>query len=259
MAYFTGAVAFFCSVRWMCEQRKQQEEARILAKEKHSKLGLVFPHLFKIAWFAGIVTYEWQTFSQYPWFPKFLGGVGRESAWDDDLANDLEVFYEIQMAYHCHSMIFSFLVGSKLEMHVHHIVTIMLIFFSNYYGYRRSGSIVFLLHDTPDIVGHAIKAAVIAEDIYLTLVLYIALLVTWSYFRLYLLPLFIVDVTHSTVPPHLQYFFIPMLATLVMLHLFWFFQFLLIAYNFRKSGKVRDISEKTVHPADISTVKSKLK
>ena len=252
MLVFALAFTAFSSVRWVCEDRRKQEEKRVAEKVAHSKVLLVLPHLFKMFWFASIVAYEWQTLATMPWLPSFLGGAGEDSLFEEGPAEELAYFYEIQLAYHTHSMLFSYLIGSKMEMHLHHLVTIVLIVLSNVLGYRRSGAVVFTLHDTPDIVGCGIKAAVIAEDVIVTLVFYVALLVVWGMFRLYFLPMLIIDIIHSSIPQADRVVFSLLLAVLVMLHYFWYFQFLLMAYKFRKTGKTRDISEKTPHPADLA-------
>ncbi len=216
----------------------------------HSKMALVLPHVFKFFWFITIVYVEYTTLHNKPWLPKFLGGAGDISLWDEGPSDELRVFYEVQMAYHAHSMLFSVLVGSKKEMHLHHIVTIFLIYLSNHFGFRRIGAVVFTLHDVPDIVGCAIKAAVTIEHTNLILAVYVPLLITWFYFRLYLLPLLITDILYSHVTLSAKITFGLMLGTLVCLHYFWYGQFLYMAYKYSKKGKARDISEKNLHPSD---------
>lgn len=250
LAPFFIAICTFCVVRWLCEQQRKLEEQKILDKKPHSGFLLVLPHMMKFVWFILVVLYEWHTFSSLPWFPKFLGGAGIESVFADDAANELGTFYQVQLAYHVHSMIFSFLVGSKLEMHVHHFVTILLISGSDMFGFRRCGIVVFLLHDTPDIVGCAIKASLISGGSTLTVTLYAALLFVWAFFRMYLLPVFIIEITRSEIPFWRHIMFVVMLSSLVVLHCFWYVQFLIMGWNFAKKGKRKDISEKS-HPPDV--------
>lgn len=250
MLAFLLAMTFFITARWMCEQKKQEEEMRLVAKEKHSKMGLALPHLFKMVWFVSVVSYEWQTLWDMPWLPKFLGGKGEASFFQQGPAEELTTFYEIQLAYHAHSMLFAFIVGAKLEMHLHHLVTILLIYLSDALGYRRVGAVVFTLHDTPDIVGCAIKAAVVAEEKLLAMGIFVGLLGAWGYFRLYLLPMLIIDIIQCSEPYARRVFFAALLSILVLLHYFWYMQFLIMAYNMRRTGKTRDISETVEHPAD---------
>lgn len=229
----------------------------MIEKGQHSKVGLVLPHLFKMVWFVSVVSYEWQCLWDMPWLPKFLGGKGEGSFFEQGPAEELTTFYEIQLAYHAHSMLFAFMVGAKPEMHLHHLVTILLIFLSDAMGYRRIGAVVFTLHDTPDIVGCAIKAAVVAEEKMLAINIYVVLLAAWGYFRLYLLPTLIIEIIHSSNPYSHRVFFSVLLSVLVLLHYFWYLQFLLMAYNMRRTGKTRDISETVVHPADkVATLSS---
>jgi hypothetical protein len=51
----------------------------------------------------------------------------------------------------------AYIYGAKVEMHVHHAVTVALIFLSNWLGFRQVGAVVMLLHDAPDIFSAAVK------------------------------------------------------------------------------------------------------
>jgi hypothetical protein len=252
MLVFALSTLIFSTTRWICERARASHEKSLQARMPYSKFALVLTHVFKFLWFVAIVSFEYVTLRNQPWLPKFLGGPGDASLWQAGPSEELRTFYEVQMAYHVHSMLFSVLVGSKKEMHLHHIVTIFLIYLSNHFGYRRIGAVVFVLHDAPDIVGCAIKAAVILENIKLILGTYVPLLLTWGYFRLYLLPLLIIDVIRSGEPLVMRTIFSLMLSTLACLHYFWYSQFLAMAYNYSRTGKSRDISEKNPHPIDKS-------
>lgn len=141
-------------------------------------------HVFKMAWFIVISLFEWRIVRDVHWLPTCLGGADNKAFWEDSEEEDLQLFYEVQMAYHLHSLLFSLLMGAKFEMHLHHIVTVVLIALSDVMGYRRIGMVVFFLHDVPDITSGAIKASLQAKRIPILLASYTIHLFSWAYFRL---------------------------------------------------------------------------
>ena len=64
---------------------------------------------------------------------------------------------QLSGAYHSYAFVAAYIYGAKFEMHVHHAVTVALIFLSNWLGFRQVGAVVLFLHDVPDIFGSAVK------------------------------------------------------------------------------------------------------
>ncbi len=60
----------------------------------------------------------------------------------------------------------------------------------------------------------------------------------------------IIDIVHCNEPYATRVGFCTLLSILVLLHYFWYMQVLIIGYNMRRTGKIRDISETVEHPAD---------
>lgn len=166
---FAATFSGFCAARLAIERRPDAASA---------------VHLFKMAWFIAITLVEWRVLREAMWLPTCLGGKTNEAFWVDGDEEELQFFYEVQLAYHLHSLLFSLVAGAKPEMHLHHVVTVLLIALSDVLGYRRVGFIVFFLHDVPDITSGAIKATLQAKRIPLLLVSYVIHLFSWAYFRL---------------------------------------------------------------------------
>ena len=140
--------------------------------------------MFKMAWFIVIALVEWRIIRESDWLPTCLGGQSNDAFWVDGDEAELQLFYEAQLAYHLHSLFFSLIAGAKPEMHVHHVVTVVLITLSDVLDYRRVGFIVFFLHDVPDITSGAIKATLQARRIPLLLLSFTIHLFSWAFFRL---------------------------------------------------------------------------
>ena len=135
--------------------------------------------LLRVVWFVAITTYEWTLLRDKDWLPEFLGGRGDDAilhqAWDPDLS----MLYQLQLAYHLQSMLFSLWQGAKAEMHVHHAITVLLVTISLAFGYLRFGTVVFFVHDVPDISGYLMKAAVEAQAKKVLMLAFTLLVITW--------------------------------------------------------------------------------
>lgn len=103
---------------------------------------------------------------------------------------------------------------------------------------------------------YAVKSTVDTNHKYLTLSLYVALLSSWAYCRLYTLPFFIsvVRFAPELVPSHslesghfshlLNYAFVGMLWILFTLHVYWYALFLKMGFSFLKTGKTADTQQR---------------
>eukprot|EP00056_Hartaetosiga_gracilis_P004602 m.76499 g.76499 ORF g.76499 m.76499 type:complete len:252 (-) comp11884_c3_seq1:138-893(-) len=231
------------------------------ARVQIERLATKYPFgimLFKLAWFVFISIYEYNSCKGYNWWPKYLGGEGDIASLFETTENSSILhLYELQFAYHLHSTIHAALYGAKLEMHVHHYVTLALIIASYYYGYMRIGVVVTLLHDVPDISTTMIKLSMSINNIYATLFSLACLLSSWAFFRIYLLSKLILSIidAHDYVSLQRRVSFSFLLGTLFLLHCFWYSMFLKMVYNYKTKGKTKDISE--ADPNDRYTITSK--
>ena len=201
--------------------------------------------LMRVAWFLCITVHEWSLLRDQPWLPAFLGGNDEsgilEASWDPPLVS----LYEIQLGYHLQSMLFSLVLGAKPEMHLHHVNTVVLIMCSWQFGYLRIGSVVFLLHDLPDICGYVMQAVVESQLKQAMVASFVLLVITWGYSRLFLffrLVLYVYEMQHLLTPPVFISHFV-MLCILLALHYYWYMMFFKMALTFKSKGRTQDISE----------------
>jgi len=120
-------------------------------------------------------------------------------------------------------------------MMLHHIITIGLILFSYINNYVRIGTLVLYLHDISDICGSLSKITLHSKYDIITMISYCGLLITWIYFRLIVYPFQVIKSALKQVPiPHHEKnkFLILLMASLVVLHVYWFITFLLIFVNY---------------------------
>jgi len=191
------------------------------------------------------------------WLPWVLGGDGdTKNCWVgypfQEPFEGVKEYYLFQLGYHCHSLLFLFWLkrrGDFLEMTLHHICTIFLVWFSYMINYVRVGTLVFLVHDIGDItiylartvgdtnwnVGKGIGWALMTG--------------TWMVTRLVIFPGWIIWTTAyesvrictDTAHHHGFYFFNFMLCVLFCLHVYWWFMFLKMGFDLVKYGKTEDM------------------
>lgn len=88
---------------------------------------------------------------------------------------------------------------------------------------------------------------------FLTLVMYAALLVSWAYTRLYVFPteliynaVFVLPTLTPDIPLIMLHPVSLMLTMLLVLHVYWYFLFLVMGYNLVAKGVKEDIQQKCV-------------
>jgi len=183
------------------------------------------------------------------YFPKSLGGHGDvEEMWKSlpyqDQTKNIYYYYVIALSYHLHSFIDQFKYYGKPsfgDMMLHHIITIGLILFSFFNNYARIGTLVLLTHDVSDIFGALTKLTLHTKYSKLTLFNYFGILSTWIYFRLYVYPFKVINSALKQVPyPHHEKnkFLILLMASLVVLHIYWFITFIMIFVNYLKTKEL---------------------
>lgn len=210
-------------------------------------------HWFKMAWFACVSVYELRLLSSASasaWLPPCLGGASNKPIFTQAPADELGTFYHVQLAYHVHSLVYALVVGAKPEMHLHHVVTVLLVVFSDLLDFRRCGLVVFFLHDVPDITSGAIKASLQAGMLSVLIPSYVLHLFSWGYLRLVILARFVYALATDG-PEKLEHRvgFSALLLCLLALHYYWYYLFIVMALRFKGSGKVRDVSEVQSVPA----------
>jgi ceramide synthetase len=160
-------------------------------------------------------------------------------------------------------------------MFAHHFVTLFLVLFSWNGGFHAIGMLVLLVHDISDVPLDILKSSNYLgldeqSGLYITEIAFVANMVSWAYARLYLFPFGIIT---RVLPPHcgllvwiLERMSIPAnfvltgsdacmdgkatvficfcgLCALVVMHVWWFFLILRIAYRLIVGEKATDIAK----------------
>jgi len=191
------------------------------------------------------------------YFPKSLGGHGDiEQMWVDlpyqKQTKNIYRYYVIALSYHLHSLIDQFKYYGKPsfgDMMLHHIITIGLILFSFFNNYVRIGTLVLFIHDISDICGSLSKITLHSKYDLITMTSYCGLLITWIYFRLCIYPFQVINSALKQVPyPHHEKnkFLILLMASLVVLHIYWFSTFLLIFINYITTNELVNAHEEGI-------------
>lgn len=214
--------------------------------------------LFKFLYFVGITSFGYYVMKDMAWLPPALGGKGAIVncfyTLDTPPSFMIKVYTLLQLGYHFHSLVYMLLLtpirNDFLEMMVHHVATIFLIGCSYLSNYTAPGALVAFVHDIGDVTGYAIKAVVDMGITPLTVVMYIILLISWAYSRLFVFPDMIYHgvVILPDVNPSVSMVFLhpmnTMLSMLLLLHVYWYMLFIVMGYTLLKTGKQEDIQNR---------------
>lgn len=228
-------------------------------------------------WIANLIYYTGSSLAAYflfkdqPFFPKALGGQGgatemfKGMPYVQNIPYGIE-FYMVQFACHLYTLIDYCVYKRKAvqfwEMFLHHSMAVFLIFFSYMTGGIRVGIMVLYVHDPCDVLvyGNRIFSELKNPWKPAQYFSYICLIVGWVYFRLFAFPKAIVGAAFDYVlsgdlgilySPHL--FMTLMLASLVILHIYWFICILKVLVNMvtgKKHYNDYDVSNKQAKKSD---------
>lgn len=129
------------------------------------------------------------------------------------------------------------------QMFVHHIATIILMSFSWVTNLHRVGSLVLIVHDCADIFLEAAKMAKYSGYQKVCDVIFAIFTVLWIITRLGVYPFWIIYSTSIEAPKIVPmfpayYIFNGLLILLLILHIFWTYLILKIAYNSLNAGQM---------------------
>ncbi|KAE9004213.1 hypothetical protein PR003_g17755 [Phytophthora rubi] len=221
--------------------------------------------LFKFLYFVFITVVGFKVMQHEPWFPPSLGGKGEVvktfEVLSDAPSSALKYYFMVQLGYHLHSLLFmvffSPIRNDFIEMLLHHVATIILIGGSYLANYTAFGALVVFTHDIGDVTGYGIKAIVDTGNTPLVVFMYVVLLVSWAYTRLFVFPCHLIYSSMIELPqkhPDIVGAFVhpmnAMLCMLVVLHVYWYFLFLVMGYALVNKGVAEDIQHKVEGPED---------
>ncbi|ORX75762.1 LAG1-domain-containing protein [Anaeromyces robustus] len=232
---------------------------KIVRKDKNwpdrdSKVEKCATQIYKTLNYIALSVIGYYLLKDESYFPKSLGGHGDvEEMWKDlpyqNQTKNIYYYYVIALSYHLHSLIDQFKYYGKPsfgDMMLHHIITIGLILFSFFNNYPRIGTLVLFIHDISDICGSLSKITINSKYNFITVISYTGLLSSWIYFRLYVYPFQVIYSAIKQIPvPHHEKnkFLILLMASLVVLHIYWFITFLLIFINYITTNELVNAHE----------------
>ncbi|CEG39899.1 longevity-assurance family protein [Plasmopara halstedii] len=213
--------------------------------------------LFKLIYFVVISIVGFKVMQHEPWFPATLGGDGDVAVTfhiqSEAPSSALKYYFMVQLGYHLHSLLFmvcfSPIRNDFIEMLLHHLATILLISGSYVTNYTAFGALVVYTHDLGDITGYGIKSIVDTGRTSLVVAMYMVLLISWAYTRLYVFPCHLIytlkmELLHPSGKESFAYPMFAMLCMLLVLHVYWYFLFLVMGYALVKEGVAEDIQQK---------------
>lgn len=241
LSYFSYTVLTELMKPYLVDEPLKEGETH---KERTRKLGnyiygtiyytLSFSILFVLAAFTDFL-------------PNEFGGrlnMGKAcSSWPYKVPFSLQIFYMITLGHHIERTVYEFKenkkAGNFFTMIFHHFVTILLISLSFFNMHVKFGVPILLTHDFCDIFLNGGKAVKSVWPKNATNGFYIALLISWTYCRVYMFLTNIVQGVYSCLKEpqgwmnrffFLHVIYIPGLISLLGLNLFWLYQIINIGY-----------------------------
>ncbi|XP_017777253.1 PREDICTED: ceramide synthase 6 [Nicrophorus vespilloides] len=162
------------------------------------------------------------------------------------VSDDVWWYYMFSMAFYwslCASQFFDVKRKDFWQMFVHHIATIVLMCLSWICNLSRIGTLVLLVHDCADIFLEAAKMAKYAGYQKVCDIIFAIFTVLWIVTRLGFYPLWIIKNTSIEAPTLVPmfpayYIFNGLLVLLLVLHVFWTYLIIKIAYKALNSGQM---------------------
>lgn len=221
---------------------------------------------FKFTYFVTIVSWGYVLLKDTHFFPSELGGKGDfHTAMAHfpvdpnsfDFSEGIIAYYMCQLAYHFHSLLFQFSMHARndlLEMLLHHSCTVFLLGFSYACNFTKIGLVIVFLHDVGDIFSYLVKCFADSAHKKTTFVIFLGVLASWGYTRLFLFPqiiyyLLFLPQYHPECKADQLYlvnFFSFQLSLLQILHFYWYSLFLFMGYRFLTTGSTKDVQNQIV-------------
>ncbi|GFR72072.1 longevity assurance protein [Elysia marginata] len=184
---------------------------------------------------------------------------------------DTEIFvlYLLELSFYW-SLLFAILFQrdyqkkDKTEMIIHHIVTILLIYFSWACNFVRVGSLVIVVHDLADPWLSIAKMAKYTKHQTTCEIFFAMFILTWITSRIFIYPLWVLNASaveiHDYVTTFPAYwFFNGLLIVLQLLHIMWTYLILSIAFQKLTIGTIeKDIRSESDSELSESSEDSKL-
>lgn len=174
-------------------------------------------------------------------------------------STEVRWYYFLSMGIYIHLFVTQFFEPKRKdwwEMFIHHIVTMLLIFFSYIVSFVRIGVVVLLCHDGSDIFLELAKLFNYLKLNTLTDITFTIFAIAFFVGRLVMYPWRVVYVAVVLGAEQVGiwrgfYIFVTLLLILQVLHLFWFYTIASMVYSFIAVGNVeKDVREETESEAE---------
>jgi hypothetical protein len=212
----------------------------------------------------------WNAFSPCPPFQK--------ENLDATFHPELRIFYFTQLSIWLFTAVSCLYFEERrkdfIEMMSHHIFTIALVFGSMVNGYMRIGLLVQTIHDVSDVLLDIMKTLNYLQldgpkGFFLTEISFVANLIGWIYFRLYVYPLYIIDSSltgfhkqcanehngdflKNPNPSNMPFWNLAnvFLTLLLVLHIWWFYLMIRIALKLISGADPHDVGKEEYEGED---------
>jgi len=238
--------------------QKHKGKARIERAEKGAR------SVFKFFYFVTACIVGWCVLKDVEFMRKSLLCNGDLSKTFEDFpyfkkSEYFNIYYLVQFGYHFESFVSQLLSKPKndyIEMVLHHIVTVLLIFLSYMSNYSNVGAPIMFLHDWSDIFTASSRMLLDAPGGKIpTVISFFILIASWIYSRLYVFPFEVIRLAGiKYLPrnnlyillniyshPYAPYFLVSMLLVLLLLHIYWFYLLMKIVYKLIVEKKQEDL------------------
>jgi len=208
---------------------------------------------WKTCWYIFSLTLGLLLLSTRDWFPVTIHGWEGYPFERPDAF--FQYYYMFELGFYVHSLIVHFFFEIRRSdfwlLFVHHVVTAGLIYFSYLLSYYKLGVLVLVLHDVSDIPLEAAKAASAMKKDDFATGCFIVLIVSWVITRLTILPFRVIYSSMfesiMIVPKDVIAFYYPFnigICSLQVMHFYWFFLIVKIAWKRLRTSKLSDVREK---------------
>jgi len=176
-------------------------KAKYIGQDREERAFKSSSNLFKLIYYSLTVGIGYYIIKDLDCFPPMMGGNGSlEKVFSDwpnwKKPNYFDIFYIACSGYHLETMVWHVL-GERLsdyvEMLLHHVVTLNLIFFSYMSGFTKIGVLILWLHNWSDIFASGARATAYLWEVF-PATFYLCLLTSWYYFRIFCFSFIIYEV-----------------------------------------------------------------
>lgn len=224
--------------RWLRDRKKQSVISDIT---RFKECGWHFTFYLGLFVYGLVILWQkswfWETTNCWVGWPKLH--VPRDVYW----------YYLIELSFYW-CLVFSMMTEHKrkdfVQMIVHHIATILLMYFSWACNFVRIGTLVLVAHDAADFPMAAAKMMKYSGHKKLCEILLFSFIVVWILSRLIYYPFVVIysasfEVYDSLEPFPAYYFFNLLLIVLQILHIIWSFMIARIALQKVFKNKLSDV------------------